>query len=122
MLRIGEFSKLTGLSIRTLRYYNDIGILVPEEVDIFTGYRYYGEKNLRDAKIISEMKEAGFSLEEIRDNFDNFSDELFVKKREELYKEIDDVNYKIKKLDSIRSRVHDGKISDSVYDIKYLKN
>ncbi len=82
MLRIGEFSKLTGLSIRTLRYYNDIGILVPEEVDIFTGYRYYGE----------------------------------------LYKEIDDVNLKIKKLDSIRSRVHDGKITDEVCEVKYLKN
>ena len=122
MLRIGEFSKLTGLSIRTLRYYNDIGILVPEEVDIFTGYRYYGDENLRDARIISELKEAGFSLEEIRDNFNNFSDELFVKKREDLYKEIDDVNLKIKKLDSIRSRVRDGKIKDEVYDIKYLKN
>ena len=122
MLRIGEFSKLTGLSIRTLRYYNDIGILVPEEVDIFTGYRYYGDKNLEDAKVIGELKDAGFSLEEIRDNFDNFSDELFVKKREELYKEIDDVNLKIKKLDSIRSRVHNGKITDEVCEVKYLKN
>ena len=122
MLRIGEFSKLTGLSIRTLRYYNDIGILVPEEVDIFTGYRYYGDKNLEDAKIIGELKEAGFSLEEIRDNYNNFTDDLFVKKREELYKEIDDVNSKIKKLDLIRSKVHDGKIKDEIYDVKYLKN
>ena len=72
MYKIGEFSKLTGLSIRTLRYYNDIGILVPEEVDIFTNYRYYGNKNLEDAKLIDELKQAGFSLEEIRDNWDRF--------------------------------------------------
>ena len=36
MYKIGEFSKLTNLSIRTLRYYNEIGLLIPEEVDIYT--------------------------------------------------------------------------------------
>ena len=56
MYRIGEFSKITNLSIRTLRYYNDIGLLIPEEVDLFTNYRYYGKRNLEDVKIIKELK------------------------------------------------------------------
>jgi hypothetical protein len=41
MLKIGEFSKLSRVSIRMLRHYDDIGLLKPAEVDRFTGYRYY---------------------------------------------------------------------------------
>mgnify|MGYP000023241084 CR=1 FL=1 len=44
MLKIGEFSKLTRISIRMLRHYDEIGLLVPENVDEFTGYRYYSEE------------------------------------------------------------------------------
>ena len=121
MYKIGEFSKLTGLSIRTLRYYNDIGILVPEEVDIFTNYRYYGDKNLEDARLIGELKEAGFSLDEIMDNWNKFSDDLFVKKREELYKQMEDVENEIKKLDEIRSKVHNGKIIKDLKSVKLMK-
>ena len=68
MYKIGEFSKLTNLSITTLRYYNEIGILIPEDVDIYTNYRYYSENNLYQAKVINLLKEAGFSLDEIIDN------------------------------------------------------
>ena len=121
MYKIGEFSKLTGLSIRTLRYYNDIGILVPEEVNIFTNYRYYGDKNLEDARLIGELKEAGFSLDEIMDNWNKFSDDLFVKKREELYKQMEDVENEIKKLDEIRSKVHNGKIMKDLESVKLMK-
>ena len=62
MLSIGEFSKQTNLSIRTLRYYNDIGLLIPEEIDLYTNYRYYGKRNLEEVKIIEQLKEAEFSL------------------------------------------------------------
>ena len=43
MLKIGEFSKLSRVSIRMLRYYDEMGFLVPETIDPFTGYRYYSE-------------------------------------------------------------------------------
>ena len=43
MLKIGEFSKLSRISIRMLRYYDEMGLLVPETIDPFTGYRYYSE-------------------------------------------------------------------------------
>ena len=43
MLKIGEFSKLTRVSIRMLRHYDEIGLLRPTETDAWTGYRYYSE-------------------------------------------------------------------------------
>ena len=89
MYRIGEFSKITNLSIRTLRYYNDIGLLIPEKVDIFTNYRYYGDINLRQVKTIEELKSVGFSLDEIKKYWGNFSDDIFLKKKEELLKEME---------------------------------
>ena len=46
MLRIGEFSVLSQISIHMLRHYNEIGLLIPEYIDDFTGYRYYSEKQL----------------------------------------------------------------------------
>ena len=41
MIRIGDFSKLSRVSVKTLRYYDEMGLLKPVEVDPFTGYRFY---------------------------------------------------------------------------------
>lgn len=41
MLKIGDFSKLSRISIRMLRHYDEVGLLLPENVDKFTGYRYF---------------------------------------------------------------------------------
>ena len=114
MYRIGEFSKITNLSIRTLRYYNDIGLLVPEEVDLFTNYRYYGQRNLEEVKIIEELKSVGFTLEEIRDNWDNFTEELFIDRKEKLLKEIELKQDAIKKVDMLRSKISNGIITDNI--------
>lgn len=46
MLKIGEFSRLSKVSIRMLRYYDDIGLLKPAVTDRFTGYRYYNNGQL----------------------------------------------------------------------------
>lgn len=62
MLRIGDFSKLSRISIRMLRHYNEIGLLVPENIDDFTGYRYYSEAQLPIANRITALKDMGFSL------------------------------------------------------------
>ena len=62
MLKIGDFSKLSRISIRMLRHYNGIGLLVPESVDEFTGYRYYTEAQLPLADRIRSLKAMGFSL------------------------------------------------------------
>lgn len=65
MLKIGDFSKLTQISIRMLRYYDEFGLLKPASVDEFTGYRYYSVNQLAVANKISSLKAMGFSLAEI---------------------------------------------------------
>ena len=65
MIRIGDFSKLSRVSIKTLRFYDEMGLLEPIEVDRFTGYRYYECDQLPRLYRILALKDLGFSLEEI---------------------------------------------------------
>ena len=110
LYKIGDFSNVSGISIRTLRYYDDIDLFKPNEVDLFTNYRYYTIEQLDDLKLINELKEIGFSLEEIKNNWDNFSNDLFLKKKNELLKEIESKKEAIKKIDELRSNIVNGKI------------
>ena len=121
LYRIGEFSKLTGIPIRTLRYYDSIDLFKPSEVDLFTSYRYYKEEQVKDLELIKELKEVGFTLEEIRDNWNNFSEELFLKRKEKLLEEIKLKNEAIKKTDILRSKLKDGKITDKIIDKEIIK-
>ena len=121
MYRIGEFSKLTNLSIRTIRYYNDIGLLIPEEVDIFTNYRYYGERNIYEAKLIDELKSVGFTLEEIKNNWNHFDDKLFLQRKETLLKQINEKNEAIRKVDELRSKISNGQILPQKTEMKIKK-
>ena len=65
MIRIGDFSKLSRVSVKTLRYYDEMGLLKPVKVDRFTGYRYYEFDQLPQLYRILALKDLGFSLEEI---------------------------------------------------------
>src|SRR5512136_705220 len=65
MIKIGDFSKLSFVSVRTLRYYEEMGLLKPVEVDRFTGYRYYSFDQLPRLNRILALKDLGFSLEQI---------------------------------------------------------
>ncbi len=105
MYKIGQFSKLTGASIRTLRYYDSIDLLKPDEIDLFTGYRYYSEKQIDEYHFILKLKDVGFSLEEIIKFKDNLTDEIILQKRKELLHSREDINNKIKKLDIMRSNL-----------------
>lgn len=68
-LKIREFSRLCGVSIRTLRYYEQKGLIHPEEVDSESGYRYYGLGQMQDMASIRKLKNIGYSLEEISSMF-----------------------------------------------------
>lgn len=63
MMTIGEFSLHTGISVKTLRFYDERGILPPAEVDPATGYRFYAARQLRAATTIRVLRAAGMSLE-----------------------------------------------------------
>ncbi|WP_312373120.1 MerR family transcriptional regulator, partial [Lachnoclostridium sp.] len=74
MLRIGDFSKLSRISIRMLRHYDEIGLLVPENIDVLTNYRYYSECQLPIADRITALKDMGFSLASILEILKNYED------------------------------------------------
>ncbi|MDA7026674.1 MerR family transcriptional regulator [Bacillus sp. CLL-7-23] len=65
MLSIGEFSKICGVSAKTLRYYDEIGLIKPDEVNEENGYRYYSIKQLKKMLLINRLKTYNFSLEDI---------------------------------------------------------
>ncbi len=65
MIRIGEFSRISQVSIKTLRFYDEVGLLHPFKVDDFTGYRTYTFSQLARLHRILALKEMGFPLEQI---------------------------------------------------------
>lgn len=65
MYKISEFSKICRVPVKTLRYYDEIGLFAPAEVDRFTGYRYYSTSQMSRINRILALKDMGLSLTEI---------------------------------------------------------
>ena len=70
LLKIGDFSRLCQVSIKTLRFYDDMGLFKPAQVDRFTGYRYYTLDQLPRLNHILALKDLGLSLEQITNLLD----------------------------------------------------
>ncbi|MFQ8705339.1 MAG: MerR family transcriptional regulator [Thomasclavelia sp.] len=66
MLTIGEFSNICKVSTKTLRYYAEIGLILPEEINPENGYRYYSIEQLETMLFINRLKSYNFSLDEIK--------------------------------------------------------
>ena len=113
MLRIGDFSKLTGVSIRTLRYYDEIDLFKPAELDLFTNYRYYKEEQIEDLKIINKLKAVGFTLEEIKQHWNHFTNDVMEQKKKQLEQQLDNINNNIKEIDKLRSTIVDGSFTNN---------
>jgi DNA-binding transcriptional MerR regulator len=65
MMRIGEFARLSRVSVKTLQYYDELGLIKPARVDEFTGYRYYAHEQYERLNRLLALKDLGFSLEHI---------------------------------------------------------
>lgn len=65
MLKIGEFSRLVGVPVKTLRYYDDIGLFKPDRVDPHTGYRFYAFVQLPRLNRLLALKDLGLSLNQV---------------------------------------------------------
>jgi len=75
MFSIGEFSTISGITVRTLRFYHELGLLVPATIDPATNYRTYDERNLETAKVIAALRGLEFPLEQIREILDECRDD-----------------------------------------------
>lgn len=115
MYKIGEFSKIVNIPVRTLRYYADIGILIPNKVDIFTKYKYYSDVDIINCEIIKLLKALGFTLEEIKKYKDSMSIGILEEKKKEIKEEIKLLELKYERLsimeDSLRNNTNDKKES-----------
>ncbi|GAA0739248.1 MerR family transcriptional regulator [Clostridium oceanicum] len=121
MFRIGEFSKLNKISIKTLRHYDEIGLFKPAKVDYFTGYRYYSSTQIKKLNKIVALKSMGFSLKDIKKIVnDKLSIEIItqmlVKKQEEIKSNIKKENDKFSKVKFLLERI---KREDDKYMLNY---
>lgn len=94
MLNIGEFARFAGVSVRMLRHYDELGLLVPTEVDPHSGYRRYGPELLSRAHRLVTFRALGFSLDQIGALLDDASLEdqrlLLERRRSELAEQVAD--------------------------------
>jgi DNA-binding transcriptional MerR regulator len=66
LLTIGDFSRMTHLSVKALRHYHDVGVLEPAAIDAFTGYRSYDAGQVPAAQVIRRLRDLGMPLDGIR--------------------------------------------------------
>jgi len=115
MLSIGEFSNICKVSTKTLRYYAEIGLLEPSEVNPENGYRYYAIEQLEKMLFINRLKSYGFSLDEIKailqseETQDNNLYHAFTHKKKELEEQV--LNYRqiLAQLEDDISAIEQGK-------------
>jgi DNA-binding transcriptional MerR regulator len=67
LVSIGEFARLSRLSPKALRLYDELGLLVPDRVDPDTGYRWYADTQLKQARLVAALRRVGVPLARIRD-------------------------------------------------------
>lgn len=101
--QIGDFSIISRLSVKTLRYYHECGLLEPAFIDETSGYRYYDQNCLERVKIINKLKELDFPLREIKEILEHCQDDselisYTIKKSEEIQEKIERYNQIQKKL------------------------
>lgn len=89
MFKIGEFSKLTQVSIRMLRYYDETGLLKPAKIDEWTGYRMYSVEQIPILNRIVYLRDSGFNVSEIAAALSNKDDRLLLKQLDAKYAEIE---------------------------------
>lgn len=104
MFKIGEFSRLTQVSVRMLRYYDENGLLLPASIDPATGYRLYTAAQIPEMQRILLLRDAGFGIREIREALHRWNSpslaEQLLEKREELLRSMEAVREKIHKIET----------------------
>ena len=96
MLRIGEFSKLSHLTIKALRFYERKGILIPDEVDFQTGYRFYKTSQLIKAAMIKSYRQLGLTIEEIKGIYNGIDKKkILISKIKMLEKQKEDIETRL---------------------------
>jgi DNA-binding transcriptional MerR regulator len=115
MFKIGEFSKLSNIPVRSLRYYESLELLSPRKTDPISGYRYYTADRLDRANTIRLLRETGFSPDSIKgflhtDNLDT-ARKYFELRQMEIEEELQSIKHK---RDVLRLILEDIEKSNSI--------
>ncbi|MBC2578817.1 MerR family transcriptional regulator [Clostridium sp. DJ247] len=121
MFKIGDFSRLNKISVKALRYYDELDILKPMKVDEQTGYRYYSASQLPRLNRILALKDLGFSLNQISIMLDNnFTTDTVISmlniKRNEIEENIKSEEIKLSRLQTLISKI---KEEENVFMLNY---
>lgn len=108
MYKIGEFSKLVDIPVKTLRYYDQLKVLQPKIIDNFTGYRYYTDENIAECKTIKLLKMVDFSLEEIVLFKNQLTEDIIESKKKELAEKLIIMNHKMKVIEDMILKTKTG--------------
>lgn len=104
MYRIGDFSKMSKTTIKALRYYDEIGLLKPECVDDFTGYRFYTTVQLVKLHRIQSLRQLGLSIDEIKLIISGYNAKNILEKRKrELKAELEHGTEQLSRIEFILS-------------------
>lgn len=115
MLSIGEFSSICKVSTKTLRYYAEIGLILPDKINPENGYRYYSIEQLETMLFINRLKSYDFSLEEIKtillseESQDEKLYHALIRKKKDMEKQVQEVEKNIIQLNLDISNLKQGK-------------
>lgn len=112
MFRIGEFSRLTQVSVRMLRYYDEVGLLTPAEVNKWTGHRLYSAEQIPRLNKILYLRDSGLNVSEIALALTMDEQSLLAqldKKRAEIERAIQAEKEKLRKIELAKHEMQNGK-------------
>jgi DNA-binding transcriptional MerR regulator/effector-binding domain-containing protein len=125
LFSIGEFSKITGLPVKTLRFYHERGLLNPLHVDPGSGYRAYDQRNAETARAIVALREYGFGLDDISEILRDHSDEADIvsfleQRKRSLHERIANDRELVSRIDQIIQRETEARImsQQTVYPVE----
>jgi len=118
MYTIGEFSKLSRTTVKTLRYYANESLLLPSKTDMITGYRYYEAEQLNELYRIQGLRQAGVSIRDIHQILlDGEYEEILRKKRGELENNLSLIQSQISQIDFMLGEGKEMNYSVTIKDI-----
>jgi DNA-binding transcriptional MerR regulator len=126
MFTIGEFSKLCGLTLKTLRFYHEEGLLLPAFVDRDTGYRYYVAAQLETARVIAYLRDLEFPIAEIKELLGDQDEtdllDALERHRSQLKERIKRLQKTVRSLDQFISEERQGQTMANISDCLQEKN
>jgi len=110
MFKIGDFSRLSRISVKALRYYDEIGLLKPVKVDQLTGYRYYSADQLPRLNYIASLKNMGLSLDEIAKLINNSltprqTQDILILKKAELQQRVNEERGRLEQVEKLLKQI-----------------